>query len=234
MSDHAPRDLDPTAEPLRDVGAGLLEEEMGPSSGLAHLYRGEIHRMKLWRQRLDRTTNWAVIVMAAILTWAFSSPSNPHYIILVGVATLAVFLLIEARRYRGYEIWRSRVRSLQQNVWAYGLDPERGVVDEDWRRTLSEDYRRPTLKISAEEAIAHRLRRVYLALFGVLLVAWLVRITAFTPDPWLVAAGIGVIPGAAVLGLVVLFYAGAVVVACRPRTWQAQGELREENLRGRG
>lgn len=30
--------------------------EGDPGSPLAHLYRGEIHRMKLWRERLDRTT----------------------------------------------------------------------------------------------------------------------------------------------------------------------------------
>lgn len=58
---------------------------MGPSSALAHLYRGEVHRMKLWRERLDSTTNWAVIVVTAILTWAFSSPDNPHYLLLLGV-----------------------------------------------------------------------------------------------------------------------------------------------------
>lgn len=231
MTRQSAKDVDPTDETHRELGEGLLEEEMGPSSAMAHLYRGEIHRMKLWRERLDRTTNWAVIVMAAIITWAFSSPDNPHYILLIGVATLSVFLVIEARRYRGYEIWRSRVRTLQENVWAYGLDPSAGVVDPKWRKKLSEDYRTPTLKISAEEAIAHRLRRVYLPLFGILLAAWLVRITAFSPEPWLESAAVGMIPGAFVLAVVVLFYLGGIVLACWPRTWHAKGELRAENLR---
>jgi uncharacterized membrane protein len=231
MTGPSAKDVDPTDAKHRDIGEGLLDEEMGPSSAMAHLYRGEIHRMKLWRERLDRTTNWAVIVMAAIITWAFSSPNNPHYILLIGIATLSVFLVIEARRYRGYEIWRSRVRTLQENVWAYGLDPSGGVVDPEWREKLSEDYRTPTLKISAEEAIAHRLRRVYLPLFGILLAAWLVRITAFTPDPWLKSAAIGAIPGAIVLAVVVFFYLGAIILACWPRKWHAKGELRAENLR---
>ncbi|WP_435102015.1 DUF2270 domain-containing protein [Halarchaeum sp. P4] len=213
------------------VGAGLLEEEMGPSGAMAHLYRGEIHRMKYWRERLDKTTNWAVVVMAAILTWAFSSPGHPHYIILIGVAALTVFLVIEARRYRGYEIWRTRVRILQENVWAYGLDPDGGLVDPDWREKLGEDYRTPTLKITAEEAIAHRLRRIYLPLFAVLLAAWLVRITAFSPEPWVTAARVGVIPGVAVVATVAAFHLGALAVACRPRTWHAKGELRAEDLR---
>lgn len=215
------------------IGAGLLDEDMGPSSAMAHLYRGEIHRMKLWRERLDRTTNWAVIVIAALLTWAFSSPNNPHYIILIGVATLTVFLVIEARRYRGYDIWRSRVRTLQENVWAYGLDPDGGLADENWRETLGNDYRTPALKIAAEEAIAHRLRRVYLPLFIVLLAAWLVRITAFAPESWTETAAIGTISGPIVIGLVAIFYAAALVVALRPRTWHARGELRSEDLRQR-
>ncbi|WP_459191955.1 DUF2270 domain-containing protein [Halosimplex sp. J119] len=220
-----------TASPY--VGSGLLDEEMGPSSAMAHLYRGEIHRMKFWRERLDRTTNWAVIVIAALLTWAFSSPNNPHYIVLIGVATLTVFLVIEARRYRGYDIWRSRVRTLQENVWAYGLDPEGGVADEEWRVRLGDDYRTPTLKIAAEEAIAHRLRRVYLPLFVVLLAAWIVRITAFAPERWTETAAIGTIPGPVVVGLVGAFYAVALAIAFRPRTWHARGELRAEDLRKR-
>lgn len=224
-------ELDATDPELREVGRGLLDEDMGPSSAMAHLYRGEVHRMKLWRERLDRTSNWAVIVMAAILTWAFSSPNNPHYIVLIGVATLTVFLVIEARRYRGYEIWRTRVRKIQENVWSYGLDPSAGLVNPDWREQLSKDYRSPTIKISAEEAIAHRLRRVYLPLFGILLAAWLVRITAFSPQPWIESATIGMISGELVLVLVGVFYAGALFVALRPRTWHAKGELRAEELR---
>lgn len=190
---------------FREVGKGLLDEEMGPSSAMAHLYRGEIHRMKFWRERLDRTTNWAVIMMAAILTWAFSSQTNPHYVILVGWAALTVFLVVEARRYRGYDIWRSRVRELQQNVFAPGLDPSRDLVDSDWRDKLSDDYHQPTLKITMEEAIAHRLRRIYLPLFAVLLAAWVIRVTAFVEQPWPASAAIGQIPGELVTGVVVLY-----------------------------
>ena len=154
MADDSPENVDASRAVPHEIGEGLLDEEMGPSSAMAHLYRGEVHRMKFWRERLDRTTRWAVIVVAAIVTWAFSSPDNPHYVLLVGVATLGIFLTIEARRYRGYEIWRTRVRILQENVWSYGLDPSLGVDDPEWREKLGRDYRTPTLKISAEEAVA--------------------------------------------------------------------------------
>ncbi|MEZ3117541.1 DUF2270 domain-containing protein [Halobaculum sp. MBLA0147] len=213
------------------MGRGLLDEEMGPSSAMAHLYRGEIHRMKFWRERLDRTTNWAVLVLAGVLTWAFSDRTHPHYLLLVGVAALCVFLLIEARRYRGYDIWRSRVRTLQQNVFAPGLDPERSVTDGDWRGRLAEDYARPTLKISTEEAVAHRLRRVYLPLILVVILAWVARVVAFAHRPWPASAAVGSIPGLVVTAVVGVTVATLVVVACRPRTWHGHEELRTERLR---
>lgn len=213
------------------VGEGLLDRNMGPSSAMAHLYRGEIHRMKLWRERLDKTTNWAVLLMAAVLTWAFSSESNPHYVILIGDAAVAMFLVIEARRYRAYDVWRSRVRELQQHVWAVGLDPEIGLANEGWRESLAQDYLLPRLKISVEEALAHRLRRVYFPLFTVLNGAWMLRVTAFAETPWPASAAVGSLPGAIVSAAVVVVYLGALAICCRPRTWHTRGELLNEDLR---
>ena len=218
--------FDPTGEVERHLGRGMFEEEMGPGSSMAHLYRGEVHRMKFWRERLDRTTNWAVTILTAILTWAFTG-NNPHYIVLIGMVMLTVFLVIEARRYRGYDLWRSRVRLMQENVFANALDPSTEINDPEWRRELSEDYRRPKIKISFEEALAHRLRRVYLPLLTVLLAAWFIRITAFMQAAhWPASAAIGAIPGVVVTGLIVMFFVGTTAIACRPRTWKANGELR--------
>jgi uncharacterized membrane protein len=38
---------------------------------LAHLYRGEMYRSKVWRTRLDATTNWAVATTGIALSVAF-------------------------------------------------------------------------------------------------------------------------------------------------------------------
>lgn len=212
------------------VGQGLLDTEMGPSSAMAHLYRGEIHRMKFWRERLDRTTNWAVIVLAAVLTWAFSSEGNPHYLLLIGNLVLATFLTIEARRYRAYDIWRSRVRTLQEAVWAAGLDGSE-PTDPEWRRRLADDYRTPTVKITMEEAVAHRLRRIYLPLLVILNAAWIVRVTAFGGARWPRSASIGMLSGVTVTAAVGVALLGAFALAFRPRTWHAHAELRTEELR---
>ena len=218
-------EFDPTDEAERSLGRGLYEEEMGPGSAMAHLYRGEIHRMQFWRERLDRTTHWGIIIIAAILTWAFSNPSHPHYIILLAVAVLSVFLVIEARRFRGYDIWRSRVRVLQENVFAYALDPSRELPNPQWRESLSEEYRTPKVKISIGESLAHRLRRVYLPFYCLLCGAWILRITAFAGAIWPESASIGIIPGVAVTVLVAVFYLAVGIIAYRPREWHLEGEI---------
>ena len=71
---------------------------------LAHLYRGGMYRSKIWRTRLDATTNWAVATTGIALSVAFSSPTNsPLPLVLVALMSL-VFLSIEARRYRYFDI----------------------------------------------------------------------------------------------------------------------------------
>jgi len=228
MSDE--EEFDPLSEESRTLGRGLFEEEMGPSSAMAHVYRAEVHRMTIWRERLDRTTNWAVTVMAAILTWAFSDLSNPHFLVLVGAIAVTFFLGLEAHRFRGYVVWRTRVRLIQENVWAHGFDPTGDLLHEDWRGELAEDYRNPKVKISYEEALAHRLRRIYLPMLTIVLTAWVIRITAITPTPWPESAAIGAIPGTVVTAVVVALYALAIVIAFRPRDWKGHPELRTRDI----
>ncbi|UPW02177.1 DUF2270 domain-containing protein [Halorussus gelatinilyticus] len=229
MSEPESDEFDPSAPEQRQIGREMVDESTGLGSVMAHCYRGEMDRVTTWRQRLDQTTTWAVTVMAAILTWAFSSSGNPHYILLIGIVVVAVFLGVEARRYRDYDVFRSRVRLIQENLFANALDPSRDVERKNWRAELSADFRVPTLKVSLQEALANRLRRVYLALLGVLLAAWGFRITAFTPpeQTWLEAAGIAYVPGTVVVALVGAFYAILVGIASWPRERHAKGEFRE-------
>ena len=56
---------------------------------------------------------------------------QPHYILLIGIVIITVFLGIEARRYRDYDVFQSRVRILQENLLATALDPSQGVEHVD-------------------------------------------------------------------------------------------------------
>src|SRR5688572_26726756 len=134
------RTTPPAVEPSPDTvspqsPAGMMRR-MSPAefnTAMIHFYRGEVQRSNTWRNRLDTTTNWAVITAGATLSFVFSSPNNPHFVIPINSILVAIFLLMEARRYRYYEIWSSRVRILETGYFAHLLAPENQPNDEAWR-----------------------------------------------------------------------------------------------------
>lgn len=221
-----PSDHDTGSANDRESAGELDPDRSDFLSLMGHAYRGEMGRTTSWRTRIDRTTNWAVVLTATLLTWAFSSESRPHYILLIGIVMLTVFLGIEARRYRVYDIWRSRVRIIEENVFAKALNPD-GVDQSNWRELLSEDFRQPRVKTPVLEAVSRRLRRIYFALITVLLVAWLVRLTVFatTPTGLIGTGSVGELPGIVVLVSVGAFYATILLLTFWPSSRQAKGEL---------
>ncbi len=74
------------------------------NTAMVHYYRAEIQRSNVWRTRLDATTNWAVIAAGAALSFALSSPENHYGVIILDTLLVTLFLWIEARRYRYYEL----------------------------------------------------------------------------------------------------------------------------------
>ena len=52
------------------------------NTAMVHYYRAEVQRSNVWRQRLDTTTNWAVVATGAAISFALSSPNN-HYGVLI-------------------------------------------------------------------------------------------------------------------------------------------------------
>src|SRR5256884_7234900 len=82
-------------------------------TAIAHLYRGEVYRSTVWRTRLDATTNWAVVATGLALSLTFSSAeASPLPLALVGLL-VALFLSVEARRYRFFDFWRVRAHILE-------------------------------------------------------------------------------------------------------------------------
>lgn len=226
MSTSNTDDFDPEAPKEREIGREMVDKSTGLGTVAAHLYRGEMNRVTTWRQRLDSTTKWTVTVIAAVFVYAFSGGAS-HAVLLAGIVVTAMFLGIEARRYQDYDVFRSRVRMIQENLLANALDPSQGVEHRDWRAELSEDYRHPKIKIPYREALQRRLRRVYLPIFVVLLAGWFFRITALTKGPIITGATLGSIPGVVVIGAVCVFYLAAFAVTFWPVERQAKEEFGE-------
>ncbi|MCU4972532.1 DUF2270 domain-containing protein [Halobacteria archaeon AArc-m2/3/4] len=218
-------EFDSTSEDAREIGRRAATDPDDFLSLLPHFYRGEVSQMNAAQDRIDRTTDWAIALMGALLSVVFSSPEMPAYLLLVGLVALCTFLAFEVRRYRFYDLWRSRVRLMQEDVFANAFDPV-GPEHDDWREEMSDDLRYPTFKVSTLEALSRRLRRVYGLLLTVVGVAWVCKVTLFTPETnWQEAAELPGIPGVAVAGALALFFASAVVLAHMPADRRAKGEI---------
>jgi uncharacterized membrane protein len=146
------------------------------NTAMVHFYRGEIQRSNIWRNRLDATTNWAVITAGATLSFVFSSPDNPHFAIPINSILVSIFLFMEARRYRYYEVWANRVRVLETGYFGPMLSQRTIPPDKEWAEHLSADLLAPHFTISTWEAVGRRLRANYLWIFVLLALSWTLKI----------------------------------------------------------
>ena len=172
-------------------------------SALIHLYRGELGRMVVYRTRLDTTTNWAVGTTAAMISFALGQERVPHFVMLLAVSLDLIFLWMEARRFRFYEMVRMRVRLLEAGFYAEVLG---GEARPGWKEALRSSLAAPAPPLSLLQAAAVRLRRSYLGLLGVVYLGWVLKLY-LAPGTVLEAAAAGPVPGVAVLlgaGLVLL------------------------------
>jgi uncharacterized membrane protein len=202
---------------------------------IAHYYRGEIARMSGWRDRIDRTTNWAITVVGAMLSVSLSTPSSHHGVILFAMVLVLFLLVIESRRYRFFDVYRARVRSLERHYYAQVFS--RAVeAESDWTEKLGNDLRQPRFLLSLGRAISRRLRRNYCWMFLILLLAWLLKIGSprlkldaghaeftYSLVEWMRDASIGPLPGQIVIAVVVSFYCWILYTALRRYT--DEGEL---------
>ena len=124
---------------------------------MAHYHRAEIARMAGWRDRIDRTTNWAITVVAAMLSVSLSTPTAHHGVLIFAMVLVLLLLVIEARRYRFFDVYRNRVRRMERNYYAQIFAPQDGTTD-DWILKLGEDLRQPLFLTSTSQALSRRLQ----------------------------------------------------------------------------
>ncbi|CDN53965.1 Uncharacterized conserved protein UCP01500 [Neorhizobium galegae bv. officinalis bv. officinalis str. HAMBI 1141] len=220
-----------------DEGKSVLEqnvERRAPSlpmtsaekaNVIIHYYRGELGRMTSWRDRIDRTSNWSITVVAALLSVSLSTPTSHHGVVLFAMLLISLLLLIEARRYRFFDVYRARVRKLERHYFAQALYPQADLKP-DWAQAIATSLRNPCFLISYREALFRRVRRNYVWMYAILLMAWLLKISTpkLLPNDteadvvfsWSEAvnnAALGPLPGWSVIALVALLYAAVIVSA---------------------
>jgi uncharacterized membrane protein len=214
------------------TGTGRALFTAAEIGALSHLYRGEVYRSTAWRTRLDNTTNWAVITTGVAFSLTFASEdATPLPLILVTLLVL-VFLILEARRYRYFTIWRARARLLETAFLApmlRGAPPTGG-----WTETLAADLETPRFHVSYPLAVGRRLRKNYGWIFAVQAAALLGKV-ALHPEPLErladlpARAAIAAVPGWAVVAAAAGFHLGWVAFAAA--TWEIDRRDRRRRRR---
>ena len=200
------------------------------NTAMVHLYRGEVTRANVWRQRLDATTNWAVIATGAAISVAFSQTRGHHSVILLNMLLITLFWFIEARRYRYYELWSSRIRLMETDFFAAMLVPPFQPAW-DWAETLAETLLHPDYPISVWEALGRRFRHNYLWIYIIIATSWIVKlwlhpVKALSVDTLIDRAVLLGIPGLAVMGIVGGFlFLMMLIGAWTIRLHDASGEI---------
>lgn len=204
-----------------DAAPGAQLRPSDVNTAMVHLYRAEITRANNWRNRLDVTTNWALISTGAAISFAFSQTITHHSVIILNTLLITLFLFIETRRYRYYELWSYRVRLMETDYYAAMLAAPH-VPDPEWAGKLAESLLHPQFPISIWEALGRRLRRNYLWIYIVLLGAWFAKLLLYPEaieswDQLTTRARIGVAPGWLIMGIVLAFYALLIILAAATR-----------------
>ena len=192
---------------------------------MIHYYRAEMTRMNAWRSRLDLTSNWAITVVAALLSVSLSNASAHHGLTIFAMVIILLMLFVEARRYRFYDVYRMRIRQFERHYFGRFFAADQQSGSEPWLEMLAQDLRHPKFRITLTLALRRRLSRNYVWMFLILLCAWIVKIASpdlqagahLDPSRPLVAivghAAIGPVPGWFVIAGIAAFYLG-LAIAC--------------------
>lgn len=168
-------------------------------AAIVHLYRGELYRANSWRMRLDNTTNWSIITTAGLLTFTFGGSYHTHWVLLIGMLLITAFLSFEARRFRFFDVWRYRVRKIEENFYGPILRRDPVSTDRIWGSRVAEDLLHPVFKMTYRAAFRARLVRNYWVIYLALLGGWVLKVLLEpTPvnsfDQFKMNLGAGVIP----------------------------------------
>lgn len=222
----------PESNTERTVSLQRSVYDPGYVNAMSHFYRGELGRIMSWRQRLDITTNWAITSSTAIITISFSTREVPHIVFFFNLAIVWGMLWIEARRYRFYDAFRARVRMLEAHFLVPMVMENRQMLQGEWKKLVCEDLILPRFKISKLEAVGRRLKRNYVFIFVLIMVAWITKIFLHAEVP---IAGVGSFYRALHIGqipswLVAFVFAGTYAVVIGLTLWVSKkttGEISE-------
>jgi uncharacterized membrane protein len=136
---------------------------------------------------------------------------------------------VEARRYRFFDVYRSRVRQFERHYFAEIFSPAGTGADANWIKAIGQSLREPEFNVTLTEAIGRRLRRNYIWMYIIVLLAWILKLTSpklqaegvrfdyvATLESIVASAALGPLHGWVILLLVAAFYLWLAAATLRP------------------
>jgi len=184
-----------------------------------HYYRAEVYRETNWRNRLDMTTYWSIVVTGGILSYAFTNETAPPSVILINYLVVWVFLYIESRRFRYYWLLRERTRAIEKQLLTdIFLGKKGNTAKKSWKQIIADSFTSEKVSMSRLESVVWRFRRNYFFLFPIIFISWIAKVTSFpfpvvTVSEFFDQAKVWFIPGECVFALLLMSILTAVFIA---------------------
>ena len=112
--------------------------------------------------RLENDTKWARGCLSMAVARGFAARKASPIALSLGGILIFIFLMLESRRYRYFNVWRARARWLECQFFARMLMHGDLQTETGWQDVLAQDYRHPHYHISLIRAVGRRLRRNYI------------------------------------------------------------------------
>ena len=150
-------------------------------STMSHFHRAEDRpHGRLARPPGSNERNWAITVVAAMLSVSLSTPNAHHGVLIFAMLLILLLLSIEARRYRFFEL-RARVRKIERHYFAQVCSPQAEFAS-NWLSNLGTACARRNswFRIGSRRPAASR---NYLYMYLILLLAWVLKISTSSLQP---------------------------------------------------
>jgi uncharacterized membrane protein len=177
-------------------------------------------RAATWRLRIDNPTNWAIVTCGTSVSFTLSDETHSHAVLLLIMLFTVMFVIVEARRTRYYDLWSSWLRLLETEYLAPILQDNCVTANDTWQELIVRDLGYPHFKATFWRMVQRRMRDHYLAIYMFLLLSWLLKLLLHPTgagqcanETFVCHATVGPVPGGVVMLLVGLFYAVLWVIA---------------------
>lgn len=143
----------------------LSKDEQTP---FIHLYRAEIGRLVVYKQRLDTTINWTLTINLFIWSIIFSNGvmnSIPiYYNYFLSNFIIFIFHCIDARRYINYDEVKRRCNLMEVGMYACIINES--DCYKDWKKDLCRTWTHSNeVRISFKNSMIRRCRNIFIYIY---------------------------------------------------------------------